>query len=107
MSNLLDVHVATSTQSTTAVVFQQKSGFSCASVSATSAVVASCVTLCIGLVTGSLVMHYISKKKNRSRYQLQVDISSDRPMYEEINVAKSKMFNEKFDMGENAAYGPV
>ena len=89
------------------MVFQPESGFSCTSVSATSVVVASCITLCIGVVTGSLVTHYISKKKNRSRCQLQVDISSDRPMYEEINVAKSNMSNEKFDMGENAAYGPV
>ena len=83
---------------------------SCNSASVISAVVTGCVTLVAGLITGCLTMYCVFKKKTSSTHhhqpeQEQVNESSNRAMYEEITVTSTT--KEKFEVGENEAYGHI
>ena len=81
-------------------------GRSCSSVLAISNIVIGVSTLFIGVIIGVTVTYCI-KSNSSSQYEEHVsgNVSSDRPMYEEITA--TNMSKEKFKMEENEAYGPM
>ena len=82
-------------------------GHSCSSVLAISNIVLSVSTLIIGVIIGVTVTYCIKRNSSSQREQLtcSTNVSSERPMYEEITT--TNISKETFKMEENDAYGPI
>ena len=59
-------------------------------------------TLIVGMISSSLITYYITK---RGAYKHPASDQSKRDVYEEVSLPKSS--DQRFEMGENIAYGPV
>ena len=79
---------------------------SCSSVLAISNIVIGVSTLFIGVIIGVTVTYCIKRNSSSQHEQhVSTNVSSDRPMYEEITT--TNISKEKFKMEENEAYGPM
>ena len=93
--HLLIFHLITGSQ------IQPESNISYAGAIAVSVIIPSLFTFAIGLVIGAVITYCFTKRQQND----VIEQPGPGPVYDEVSPTSVK--TEKFEMGENMAYGPT
>ena len=68
-------------------------------------VLATVITVIVGIIIGSLVTYCIMKRRMSNQHGKPMPDASKGPVYE--TVSGTKVSKTEIEMGENVAYGPI
>ena len=96
--HLLIFHLITGSQ------IQPESNISYTGAIAVSVIIPSLFTFAIGLVIGAVITYCFTKRQQNDQIDV-IEQPDSGPVYDEVSPTSVK--TEKFEMGENMAYGPT